>query len=416
MSAVRFPELPDIVQQCLDKGDTRDDVLKRIKREHPDIPSFSCVLGHVLWQSFSNDCLRSARTLGNIIRDYNLRTSRNPQLTVVEAGAAILQYIETDIVRRQGPRKVHRELRKGGTHMPRDFVHDFLSVVEPEKCEARHPGSKRVHTGKIERMGPNEEWSCDGHLKLVPEMGLYIWGIVDVYSRHIQQHFVLRDASVMVNVRALYLRVAKKYKGMCIPLTAALFLTDTSGIPFKASQHFHDADVKVYPAYSGLKSVYNITVERQWRPLYDEILENILIWFRAGLRNGVYHEQDTTHHAIMQWVWARVVQSAVSQWVEGRNSDHIRKQDEMLLPSGGRPDDFYYSPEDWGGVDCLVPIPDDVLDALMEEFTPPDLFQFGPPDVEAHCEAVHRVVLNSIHLDVKNAWSVVCHMITLLPM
>ncbi|KZV99427.1 hypothetical protein EXIGLDRAFT_605785, partial [Exidia glandulosa HHB12029] len=353
----------------------------------------------------------SARTLGNIIRDYNLRTSRNPQLTVVEAGAAILEYIETDIVRRQGPRKVHRELRKGGTHMPRDFVHDFLSVVEPEKCEAHHPGSKEIHTGKIERMGPNEEWSCDGHLKLVPEMGLYVWGIVDVYSRHIQQHFVLRDASLMVNIRALYLRVARKYKGTHLSFRTALLLTDVPGIPFKAS--FDQGSETGHAA--AIQSVYNITVERQWRPLYTEILENILIWFRAGLRNGVYHEQNATHRAVMQWVWARVVQSAVSLWVDGRNSDHIRKQDEMNLPSGGRPDDFYFSPEDWGGVDCLVPVPDDVLDALIEEFTPPDLFTFGSPDVEAHCEAVHRVALNSVHLDVKNAWGVICHMITLLP-
>lgn len=117
----------------------------------------------------------------------------------------------------------------------------------------------------------------------------------------------------------------------------------------------------------------------------------------------------------MQWVWSRVVQAAVSDWVEDRNSEPIRLQHDVMLPTGGRPDDFYESPENWEGFDCIIPIPEDLIDALIAEFTPPDLFTFGRDEVEEHCQAVHTELLHSMVLTIGNAWDVVCHMIALLP-
>lgn len=49
------------------------------------------------------------------------------------------------------------------------------------------------------------------------------------------------------------------------------------------------------PAYAGLKSVYNITVERQWKELFKQVLENLLVKFQEGVDAGVYHPQNEVH-------------------------------------------------------------------------------------------------------------------------
>jgi hypothetical protein len=47
------------------------------------------------------------------------------------------------------------------------------------------------------------------------------------------------------------------------------------------------------PAATHVKSTYNITVERQWRPLYQQCLANIVAFWEQN--NGEYHEGDPLH-------------------------------------------------------------------------------------------------------------------------
>jgi hypothetical protein len=44
---------------------------------------------------------------------------------------------------------------------------------------ARQLGAKVEHGKGLWSAGPNEEWGGDGHLKLLEEMGISIWGLVD---------------------------------------------------------------------------------------------------------------------------------------------------------------------------------------------------------------------------------------------
>lgn len=114
------------------------------------------------------------------------------------------------------------------------MVELVLREHEPAKRAQRHPGSKEVHTTTLVRRGPNEEWSCDGHLKLGPQMGLVVWGIVDVYSRRILHHFVVRDPIDSDVVRALYLRVVEKCGGQPVRFSPHHLLTDGSRYPLPA--------------------------------------------------------------------------------------------------------------------------------------------------------------------------------------
>lgn len=116
----------------------------------------------------------------------------------------------------------------------------------------------------------------------------------------------------------------------------------------------------------------------------------------------------------MQWVWARIVQAEVAWWVRGKNSDYIRLQKDVKLPTAGSRDDFYLHPEDWDGEDCLVHVPADVIQALRDKYSPDDLFHFGSPELEAYCADVYSG-LGSPTLSVVTAWPVIRDMIRLLP-
>jgi len=48
------------------------------------------------------------------------------------------------------------------------------------------------------------------------------------------------------------------------------------------------------PAAKAVKSVYNITRERAWRPLYEKELQNIQTFHKAGLKQ-VYIQSDPIH-------------------------------------------------------------------------------------------------------------------------
>lgn len=52
----------------------------------------------------------------------------------------------------------------------------------------------------------------------------------------------------------------------------------------------------------------------------------------------------------------------------------------MLIPTGGRRIDFYQSPEDYGGEDLLIPIPQEAVERLLAEHDDHLLTQFGTDD------------------------------------
>ena len=49
------------------------------------------------------------------------------------------------------------------------------------------------------------------------------------------------------------------------------------------------------PAFKAVKSIYNITRERSWRPLWHKELENIAHIYNLGKASSGYTESDIVH-------------------------------------------------------------------------------------------------------------------------
>jgi hypothetical protein len=62
-----------------------------------------------------------------------------------------------------------------------DFIKDTMREVDPDGFTLREPTSRKISRRPLVALGPHDEWSCDGHDKLV-KYGFPIWGVRDKWT------------------------------------------------------------------------------------------------------------------------------------------------------------------------------------------------------------------------------------------
>ncbi|KZT52241.1 hypothetical protein CALCODRAFT_531664 [Calocera cornea HHB12733] len=295
------------------------------------------------------------------------------------------------------------------------FVRAFLSALDEGNTHRRAPGKrKRVHLTSLWSLGPSEEWSGDGHDKLA-RMALPIWGLRDKASRRLLGLWVVPNSRLQTVPAALFLEVLIETPG--VPMKVTLDKGSEGGLLGQLQTRLRmtfapELDPAVLPAFQQIKSIYNITIERSWRFLYEHLLESILEAWEIGVRAGIYHEALELEYSVARWLWARLVQKELDKYVVERNSARIRRQARVHLPTGDSPDEFWYHPEYWNMEQCLIPIPNDFIEELIRESTPPGLFQFVSDDMEVVCKELYGLV-GCPALTLHNTWEVYTRMLLL---
>jgi hypothetical protein len=111
------------------------------------------------------------------------------------------------------------------------------------------------------------------------------------------------------------------------------------------------------------------------------------------------------YRGLARYIWGKIVQLRLDQY-KAEHADHkIRKQNNRLLPSGGRPRQFYENPERYNGMNSLIAIPSEDIQSLISQFVPADLFYFCSPTLhEAATDALFQ--LGNPELTVHSGWAV----------
>ncbi|KAJ7439477.1 hypothetical protein FB451DRAFT_1301899 [Mycena latifolia] len=387
------PELPEWIQQYIDDGVKQADMPRNILDDH------GITIG--------------LRSIERIIKNSDLHTSRHSGLTDVEKGAAIMAITQEDPLGRWGGRKIKEKLSLQSVHIPRKFIDDVRGVLDRDASNMRKPGAKKIHTRGLWSAGPNEEWCVDGHEKILPSMGIAVWGVVDKFSRNEQNLWALPDSRTAVVPPALYLRQVREKGGM--PLQTTSDMGSETGVLAAVQTalrqiYLPDLELETVPAHLSVKSVYNITRERGWRPIWEKELANVKYAYESGKMASGFHPEDPIHKGVALWLWAKIVQLRLDNIKRENARHHVRYQRGKLLPTGGRIGEFYSHPEKWGGRDQLVPVDIAVVDRLIEQYTPPDLFQFGTDEMVALCEDLYKAV-GSLDVSSVNGWAVFTAMI-----
>jgi hypothetical protein len=105
------------------------------------------------------------------------------------------------------------------------------------------------------------------------------------------------------------------------------------------------------------------------------------------------------------WLWSKVVQNCLDHLRDENGAHRVRFQRKVLLPTGGRIEDFYNFPERYGGKKMLIPVPEDVINKLIAEHMPDWIFQFGSDEFNCLAEATYTSI-GSPALDVENCWNI----------
>lgn len=146
----------------------------------------------------------------------------------------VLDAITKDPSGRKGPRTIKREilyenkipLTRCVLHLhslpclnmlmsPREFVDEVMHEFCPEGYLRRHPcHSKTVRTPLVS-LGPNDEWSADGHDKLV-KIGIAIYGFRDKASGYWLSLRVVPNNRLNIIIMYLYLSLVEEKGGTSI--------------------------------------------------------------------------------------------------------------------------------------------------------------------------------------------------------
>ncbi|KAJ7216981.1 hypothetical protein GGX14DRAFT_601649 [Mycena pura] len=392
------PELPQYIQKLINEHVRQKDIPAALKREYK--------------------IETKLRSVERIIKECNLSTTRRSGLDAVQKTTAILTVTEDDVLGRWGGRRVKEKLGLQGVHISRPEITQILKTVDPQANDKRRPDAKTVHQSGLYCSGPDEEWCFDGHEKIFEAMGIGIYGGIDKFSRRELLLAAMRSVRRKEIPPALYLKLVKMRRG--VPLQTTTDMGSETGVLAALQTSLRQAalpelSVEELPAHRSVKSVYNITRERNWRPLWEKELANVKYQYETGKIEAGYHPQDPIHQEIAIFVWGNAVQRRLDEHQREFETHHIRRQKKSLLPTGGRPKDFYEDPQTWGGQKQLIPVDMALVDKLIAEHTPADLFQFtSNAEMEALCRDLYAA-LEKPEISSRNAWPVFTAMVNLLP-
>lgn len=203
-----------------------------------------------------------------------------------------------------------------------------------------------MHKYGLYSAGPNEEWCIDGHEKILNTMGIAVYGIVDKFSRMEMVLRAVKNARLSDVPPIIYLELLKEKKGMPCSILVSSSLTiivlinyslPTSGMPVLTTSDMGTEVSKLIPlvtairyvfimccfsnpfiyvsllyrnlaqpflstddlpAFRTTKSIFNITRERAWRPIFEKDLSNVLYFYNAGKLRIGFQADDPLHEYV----------------------------------------------------------------------------------------------------------------------
>ncbi|KAJ7156369.1 hypothetical protein C8R46DRAFT_1226589 [Mycena filopes] len=151
-----------------------------------------------------------AKYLGALGLSTSARGNRMPNSDKTQI---ILDELAKDPLQTRGPCVVKEALDLVGHKISRDYISAIMHDFEAEGFEKRQPHAKKaLERTPLTSVGPDEEWSVDGHDKL-DVAGFGIYGIRDKWGKRYHHYRVVPSNWYAAVVGVLYLECVKKRGG-----------------------------------------------------------------------------------------------------------------------------------------------------------------------------------------------------------
>ncbi|OSD05401.1 hypothetical protein PYCCODRAFT_1443303 [Trametes coccinea BRFM310] len=337
--------------------------------------------------------------------------SMTRELPDSEKRQLVLDQMAKHPARGMGPRRMKEVIAADtGIHLTRDYISDEMHKIDPDGFQLRHPTSKKKFRLPLVSLGPDHEWSCDGHDKL-STIGFPVWGIRDVWSGKWLGLWVVPNNRLKIVTAYLYLRLVHDVGGMPIQTTTDRGSETGSVYGFaNALREAFSPDLPIaeLPAHRFLPSIENITIERGWLRLRLEWGDDVRIFWDAGY--DLYNSADPDHRELCQWLWPKLIQQELDKLRDKLNNHKPRRDHTKLNPTGVAPNVAYALCHEYGGERCLQPVDKALIAQLMEELGGESLIRFVSADYSERAEHVYGTLAVQ-DLSFHNVWDVFTQML-----
>ncbi|KAF8579866.1 hypothetical protein K439DRAFT_1648370 [Ramaria rubella] len=263
--------------------------------------------------------------------------------------------------------------RRTGIHLTRDYVEMEMHIQEPKGFTLHDPTAKKIHWVPLVVLGPNYEWSADGHDKL-SSIRFPVWGIRDVL-------WVIPNNHIGIAIAYLYLLLVEELGGM--PIQSTTDCGSETTVMYGFASTLHEAFSPELPitellAHLFMPSICNTTIECGWLQLHLQWGDNV------------------------KWLWPKMIQLELNLLCDHFNNHYVNKDRNKHNPSGVAPNVAMALAHEYGGIHCLqsVDLGGDVP------------IRFTSVEYAAHVQTIFDSL--NMEITLENVWAVYRAMLSIL--
>ncbi|KAJ7109628.1 hypothetical protein C8R43DRAFT_904761 [Mycena crocata] len=362
-------------------------------------------------------------TLKKLNREYSVPTAKKPPPDHI-AATLVAEVVMDNISSRKGPRTVQNQISlQDGTKIPRDSIRRIMSDLDPDGAEARFPGRRRQpkQRGRLTDTGVYYELHFDGHEKLnfkalrMGPVGIDIYGSRCHSSSKMIKFLVVPNARCSSTVGHYYLDLVEA-NGVVFVQATVDGGSETSEL-YAAhlalrQQCMPNVSIEDAIPFVALKSTDNIPIESSWHLFTNYVGLDIKQIILLGKTLNYFNPGFQHHIDLFNWVWPKIVQRSLDEFVEYWNNHKIRTQRNKLLPSGFSPNYVCDFPDKFGLTHFGVPAPQQFVDALRENIPKPraECYRWVSAEFEMQAQAVYEHI-GSPELTLTEGWTIFCQML-----
>ncbi|KAE9403507.1 hypothetical protein BT96DRAFT_990167 [Gymnopus androsaceus JB14] len=351
--------------------------------------------------------------LKKLNQQYAVQTVCKPPPLPV-ATTAISTAVAGDIGGRNGPSTIQQTI---------DTVQKVMKANFPHGTESRFPGkhTKRLRGHLVIGSGVFQEVHCDGHEKLnskalcLGSVNIDMYGMQCHSSGKVLHDIFVPNTRCSSTIGHIYLDFVTEYGMICEQLTV------DGGSETGEMFACHTALTQKYQprnktaAFFALPSTKNVVIEGSWNHWLRFHGTTLYQVIELGRSQGYFAVGNQLHINLFHWIWPKIVQAGVNEFIEYWNNHKTRIQKKSNLPSGVAPNIIFDFPATYGLRNCGTPVDLQDIEALRQTIprSRAECFHWVSDEFDTAAQGAYSQ-LGSLELTHTNGWQIFVDMAALL--
>ncbi|KAJ7144010.1 hypothetical protein C8R44DRAFT_827414 [Mycena epipterygia] len=279
---------------------------------------------------YASQGLKLDQRIANLKSDLNYSIgSKPPPLEV--ARQTVIEKVQEDILQGNGPNYFKTVLQQEGIMIPRDTIRQIMLKHFPLGFDHGFPGKRKAPV-------PRTPLNSNGPFHEISDTILFL-------------SFVPNSRTAAA-IGHLYLD----------------FIEMTGAIPIQLTMDKGSEIGWQYAIQDALR-VHNTIIEGFWRWFKEKKGLNLKAVILVGKQDRIFSSDVEFHSWLFYWIFIPLLQAELAEFRLWWNHHRVRTQQDKNMPSGHVPYDALDHPQNYAGLDCRIPVPQDAVDDLRNMVT-----------------------------------------------